>query len=181
MTRLRDTMTHAGTHAGTRAALLAALLGAAARSGAQGTAVDSGPTPSRADTSRACPYVRCALGIAPVWNGLAVVRGSSGAHVATLGFFRARPLPPLFAAHDSAAHYAARAVRVRRQASALTDGGALLLAVGGVRALAAGRLDRGGSIVLGAGAAAFAVSVPLQFAADGHLSRAVWWYNATLR
>ena len=177
MLRLRDM----NTHACTRVALVAALLGAAARSDAQGTSADGSATPSRADTSRGCPYVRCALGIAPVWNGLAVVRGSSGAHVATLGFFRARPLPPLFAAHDSAARYAARAVRVRRLGSALTDGGALLLAVGGVRALAAGRLDGGGRIAVGAGAAALAVSVPLQFAADGHLSRAVWWYNATLR
>jgi hypothetical protein len=32
--------------------------------------------------------------------------------------------------------------------------------------------------VIGAiGAGAFAVSLPLQFSADGLLSRAVWWHN----
>jgi len=149
---------------------LLVLCGAAPPVRAQAAAVlrDSVPSDS------ACPYVRCALGIAPVWNGLAVVRGARGEPVATLGFFRARALP-LFAGHDSAAHYATRAVRVRGVASALTDGGALMLAVGAARALGAGRLDRGGRVLVAAGAATLGVSVPF------HLSRAVWWYNAALR
>jgi len=32
-------------------------------------------------------------------------------------------------------------------------------------------------VVGGVGVAALLVSVPLQFAADGALSRAVWWHN----
>jgi len=130
---------------------------------------------------RECPYVRCALGITPVWNGLAVVRGPSAERVTMLGFFWARPLPPVFAVHDSAARYAARAVRMRRAGSVLTDGGALLLAVGAVKAVSGGRVNRLDRLLLSTGATALAVSVPFQFAADGHLSRAVWWYNATLR
>jgi hypothetical protein len=70
---------------------------------------------------------------------------------------------------------------VRRVASTLTDAGALLLAVGGARTLAAGRVDGVGRAVLATGAVAFGASVPLQFAADGHLSRAVWWRNAPTR
>ena len=145
-------------------------LGAASRASAQDSLATSGR----------CPYVRCALGIAPAWNGLAVVRGAGGERVATLGFFRAGALP-VFAAHDSARYYAARAVRVRRIASVLTDVGALALVGGTVRAIGAGGLDRSGRVAMATGAAAFAVSVPLQFAADGHLARAVWWFNAALR
>lgn len=150
-----------------RVILAIALLAASRRASAQ-------------DSTAACPYVRCALGIAPVWHGLAVVRGARSETVAMLGFFRARPLT-LFAGHDSAGHDAARAFRTRRVASALTDGGALLLAIGAMRALGAGRLDASGRVLLGVGAATLGASVPLQFAADGHLSRAVWWYNAALR
>ena len=34
-----------------------------------------------------CTYARCALSIAPAWNGLDVVSGSSGTRVTGLGFF----------------------------------------------------------------------------------------------
>jgi hypothetical protein len=40
------------------------------------------------------------------------------------------------------------------------------------------RVRRSDGILLGVGGAALGLSVPFQFAADGALSRAVWWHNA---
>lgn len=140
------------------------------------------PSPGTRDT--ACSYERCALTIVPVWNGLAVVRGVTGAQVALLHFFLPRDVSGDIAGRDSLAAGAERAraegyhaVHIRRTAAAFTDGGALLVAVAGIGAIRAGRVRRQDAILAGVGGAAFAVSVPLQFAADGALSRAVWWYN----
>jgi hypothetical protein len=55
--------------------------------------------------------------------------------------------------------------------------GGLAMMVAIVRAASAGRASRTDQVVGGAGLAALLVSVPLQFAADGALSRAVWWHN----
>lgn len=132
----------------------------------------------------ACSYERCALTIVPVWNGLAVVRGVTGHQVALLHFFLPRDVSGDIAGRDSSVAGAERAraegyhaVQIRRTAAAFTDGGALLLAVAGIGAMRAGHMRRQDAILAGVGGAAFAVSVPLQFAADGALSRAVWWYN----
>jgi hypothetical protein len=127
-----------------------------------------------------CAYTDCALGIAPRWNGLDVVRGAAGTRVGSLSFFWPRDVRPSFAGSDSALRYAGRAMRVRRAGALLTDVGGVALAIGAasvarhgdVRGARAG-LAIGGLALLGA-------SVPLQFAADGELSRAVWWYNARL-
>ena len=125
----------------------------------------------------ACSYARCALGIAPRWNGLALVRGSAATQVDNLGFFWPRPLDRTLAGGDSAAHYGARAVRVRRVAAVLTDGGGALLAYALARRLNTGRFTDDARVAAALGTAGVAVSVPLHFAADGLLSRAVWWHN----
>jgi hypothetical protein len=78
---------------------------------------------------------------------------------------------------DSAAAQARRAVGLRRTGAALTDAGIVLLGIAAVRSISAGRLTRANGLIGGAGAAAFGLSVPFQFAADGALSRAVWWHN----
>lgn len=153
-------------------ALCAAPLGASPLR-AQTTVVAA--TPPSADS--ACSYERCALGIAPTWSGLNVVRGTDGTRVASLGFFWPRDLAPVFAGRDSAARYATRAVRVRRGGAVLTDAGILLLGYAVARQIGTGGLRRGDRVAAGAGVAAMAASVPLQFAADGLLSRAVWWHN----
>jgi hypothetical protein len=125
-----------------------------------------------------CTYTRCALGIAPVWNGLALVRGAGNERVANLGFLWTGSLHAVFAGNDSATVYARRAVRTRRTAAVFTDGGALLLAAALYKRVSDGELTSSAKALAIAGGAAFAVSVPLQFRADGHLSRAVWWHNA---
>lgn len=134
------------------------------------------------DRPAECHYIDCALGIAPVWNGLAVVRGAQEARVANLNFFWARDITGAFpgaaASADSARRHGRGAVRLRNRAAVLTNLGGALVAAAVVRR-AAGSRDDGLDLALGGvGATMFAVSVPLHFAADGALSRAVWWYNA---
>jgi hypothetical protein len=142
-----------------------------------------GTDSGRTDTT--CVYERCALGIAPRWNGLEVVRGASGAPLANLHFFWPHDISTTVAGPDlhvrgadSAAAAARHAVRLRRLGAAFIDGGAIVLAGAAVAALTAGKARRGDQQVASAGAAMIVISVPFQFAADGALSRAVWWHNA---
>ena len=139
------------------------------------------PSPAQSRAATTCDYMSCALSIAPRWNGLAVVRGVEEHRVANLSFFWPRDFSGLFATpgsqSDSAASQARRAVRIRRIAAALTNTGAVAVAVAGTRAIVVGRLRSDDAVVLGAGTAAIAVSLPLHFNADGALSRAIWWYN----
>ena len=132
--------------------------------------------PPPGDALASSAYQRDALGIAPVWNGLAVVRGSERSQVANLNFFWPRRMDDAFLG-DSARLYGARAFRTRRVAAVLTDAGVLLLAAAVVRRGSDEAVARRIAI---AGAGAFAVSVPLHFSADDWLARAVWWHNARL-
>lgn len=163
----------------TRALLLATILGAPGIASAQ---VSEPGTSSLSIAT--CSYSACALAIAPRWNGLAVVRGAAGPRVANLSFFWPRDVAAALrggatnsASADSASMEARRAIELRRVGAALTDGGVLLTAAAVAGALKAGHFRRSDSIVAAAGAASLAVSIPFQFAADGALSRAVWWHN----
>jgi hypothetical protein len=78
---------------------------------------------------------------------------------------------------DSALAHAERAFALRRAAAVLTDVGAVAVVAALVHAASAGRADRNDKVAGGAGLASLIVSVPIQFAADGALSRAVWWHN----
>ena len=158
-----------------RILFLALLLGLAPF-GTRPAQAASGSAEAPSDSS--CTYARCALAVVPAWNGLDVVRGEQEQKVARLGFFWTRDVSPVFAGEPHALDFARRAVRTRRTAAVFTDAGIALLAY----ALIGGTTDSGHTstyqgIAIG-GAVAFAVGVPLQFAADGHLSRAVWWHNA---
>lgn len=139
--------------------------------------------PSVAIASR-CDYATCALSIAPTWNGLAVVHGVRGERVANLNFFWPRDISSALGGSDagapgldSAVAQARRAVRIRRIGAVLTDAGLAMAVAGTARALNGGRARRSDAILAGAGIAALGLSVPFQFAADGALSRAVWWHN----
>ncbi|MEO7456928.1 MAG: hypothetical protein ABIY52_11755 [Gemmatimonadaceae bacterium] len=129
----------------------------------------------------ACTYQACALRLAPVWNGLDVVKGAQGQRVTGLGFFWVSDIRPALAANDSALRYAREAMHVRRVAALLTDAGGAALAFVAVRGIANGTLSRGDRVAAAAGGAAFVASVPLQFVADGLLSKSVWWFNSSLR
>lgn len=157
------------------------LLAAASPSAADAQSVT---TKRRDADAPSCAYEECALSIAPTWNGLAVVRGVDGDRVANLNFFWpgdvSRAMVGTDAAApglDSAVAQARRAVQIRRIGAALTDAGIVLAATAAVRALSAGKLRRSDGVIAGAGAASLGLSVPFQFAADGALSRAVWWHN----
>lgn len=130
-----------------------------------------------------CSYAACALTIAPRWNGLAVVQGTTSHTVANLNFFWPRDVSDLLGGTTSPSAQRARetasgAVRLRRIGATLTDGGIILLATAAIRSVSAGHVRQSDAVIAGVGGAAFGLSVPFQFAADGMLSRAVWWYNA---
>lgn len=135
----------------------------------------SAPT-QQPDTAR-CTYTACALRLVPRWNALDAVRGQAGTPVASLGFFYVRDVTPAFATDDSARVYARRATRVRVVAAVMTDAGAVLLALGVIRALRDRAMSTTASGFAVPGAVLLGGSIPLQFAADAHLSTAVWWYN----
>jgi len=123
-------------------------------------------------------YTHCALNVVPRWNGLAVVRGAEEQHVATLGFFIPGSLAGAFGPDSVATALGAQAVRTRRVAAVLTDLGALAMLAGAISAEQSGIDARSRALMIG-GAAAFGVSVPLQFRADGQLARAVWRFNTS--
>ena len=124
-----------------------------------------------------CTYQTCALGLAPVWDGLAVVRGDSERRVATLGFFLPGDVSSVFADDPDALDAARDAVQIRQIGAVLTDGGLVLAATGLARALFRRDWDKLSTGLTVAGAASLGASIPFQFAADGALSRAVWLYN----
>lgn len=142
------------------------------------------PVAAQTVAAPSCTYRACALTIAPTWNGLAVVRASTGERVTNLRFFWPHDVTPALAGADasavgadSAAAHARDAVRLRRIGAALTDAGIVLVASAATGAIRHGRLSRGDGVLAGVGGASLALSVPFQFAADGALSRAVWWHN----
>ena len=132
---------------------------------------------AQARTSANCTYQACALGLAPVWNGLAVVRGDAETKVATLGFFLPGDVSRVFEDDPDALEAARDAVQMRQIGAALTDGGLILAATGIARALFRRDWDNLSTALTATGAASLGVSIPFQFAADGQLSRAVWIYN----
>ena len=157
---------------------LVALLGRPAA--AQGT----GDSRDSAAPSAACGYGACSLSIAPRWSGLAVVRGAAGPQVTNLYFLWPRDIGAALVGADarvpgadSALASAQEALRLRRVGAVLTNASLALAtgaAIGAARGDSRGRWDRR---LLGLASAALVVSVPFHFAADGALSRAVWWHN----
>jgi hypothetical protein len=140
--------------------------------------------PAGAPNDSACTYQACALTIAPRWDGLAVRQGAGGPTIAKLHFFWPIDITPALrgpdtaaVGADSAAAHAWRAVNLRRVGAGFTDLGVVVATATVIRSLAQGRFAERDQILAGAAIGAFIVSVPLQFAADGELSRAVWWHN----
>jgi hypothetical protein len=161
----------------------AAFFAAAAprRASAQQAAV---PTAVPAPNDSATTYRIAALSIAPRWDGLAVVRGANREAVANLHFFWPRNITPELRGTDTTAigldsltRHVQRAVALRRAGAGFTDLGILTMAVAVVRSLRDGRFATRDQQLAAAAVGALVVSVPLQFAADGELSRAVWWHN----
>lgn len=143
------------------------------------------PTPAPApNDSVATSYRSAAFSIAPRWDGLAVVRGANRETVANLHFFWPRDITPELRGTDTTAigldsltRHVQRAVVLRRAGAGFTDLGVLTMAVAVIRSLRDGRFATRDQQLAAAAVGALVVSVPLQFAADGELSRAVWWHN----
>ena len=138
--------------------------------------------PAAAPNDSAMTYRSAALSIAPRWDGLAVVRGANRQRVANLHFFWPRDITSELRGTDTTAigldsltRHAQRAVALRTAGAGFTDLGMLTMAVAIVRSLRDGRFATRDQQLAAAAVGALVVSVPLQFAADGELSRAVWW------
>jgi hypothetical protein len=113
-----------------------------------------------------------------------VVRGSAWQRVTNLHFFWPNDIDDVFrgpdasaVGADSAAAHARRAVQLRWVGAGFTDAGALAIGAAVLRAIGAGHVSKRSQVIAGVGLGALVISVPLQFAADGELSRAVWWHN----
>ena len=124
-----------------------------------------------------CTYESCALGLTPVWNGLAITRGISQRPIANLGFFWPEDVRPVFADNAQALEAAEQALQTRTVGAILTDAGLVLLGTGLARAGFQREFDGLSKALVAAGATSIGVSIPFQFAADGYLSRAIWWHN----
>jgi hypothetical protein len=124
-----------------------------------------------------CNYERCALGLAPTWDGLSITRGESETRIANLGFFIPTDVSRVFQGNDAALDAARDAMDVRRVAAVLTDAGIVLLVTGVARGMFQRDFDNLSKVLAVTGGVSLGASVPLQFAADGLLSRAVWLYN----
>lgn len=134
--------------------------------------------------SATAAYRSAAFSIAPRWDGLAVVRGTNRERVANLHFFWPRDITAELRGTDTTAigldsltRHVQRAVALRRAGAGFTDLGILTMAVAVVRSLRDGQFATRDQQLAAAAVGALVVSVPLQFAADGELSRAVWWHN----
>ena len=113
------------------------------------------------------------------------MRGATQQRVANLHFFWPRDITPALRGLDTTAigadsmiAHARRAVTLRRVGAGFTDFGALTLGVAIARAMRDAHVSKRDQVLAGAALGAVVVSVPLQFAADGELSKAVWWHNA---
>jgi hypothetical protein len=136
--------------------------------------------PLAAQTERTpanCTYESCALGLAPAWNGLAITRGIAQRQIAVLGFFYPDDIRPVFADNPQALEAAEEALRTRTVGAILTDAGLLLLGTGLARAAFQREFDGLSTALALTGGVSLGISVPFQLAADGFLSRAVWWHN----
>jgi hypothetical protein len=134
---------------------------------------------AQAQTAREtnCTYQQCALGLAPVWNGLAVTRGESQEQVALLGFFWPDDVSRAFEGDRQAVQKARDAMATRQVGAVLTDAGIVLAFTGVARGLFHHDWDKFSTALALGGGTALVASVPFQFAADGYLSRAVWLFN----
>jgi len=131
-----------------------------------------------AQTSEACVYATCALGISPRLTALDVVRGDAQARVGSLSFLW--PRATLVRAFDGdvlAAALARHSVRTRRTAATLTGVGIALVTAGAARAALLHRDAQWSAGLAAAGVGAIGISIPVQFAADAQLSRAVFEFN----
>jgi hypothetical protein len=80
---------------------------------------------------------------------------------------------PVFSSSDAATQHATAAFSRRRIAAVLTDAGVILLASAATHAIAPAHRGTAAAV----GAALVASSIPIHFAADAELSRAVWEFN----
>jgi hypothetical protein len=124
-----------------------------------------------------CNYERCALGLAPVWNGLAITRGEEQRKVAVLGFFWPGDVSRVFEDDREATQAAEDAMSIRQIGAILTDAGIVMATTGVARALFRRDWDKVATGLAVAGGVSLGASVPFQFGADGYLSRAVWFFN----
>jgi hypothetical protein len=127
-----------------------------------------------------CGFARCGLNIIPRLTALDVVRGENEVRVGSLAFLWPSDVSPVFANDAIARGFAHRATSRRRVGAMMTDVGLAFAAGGVIGMLRDGGHIRGVSSVFAiSGGVLVGASIPVHFAADADLSRAVWRYNQT--
>jgi len=127
-----------------------------------------------------CAYVDCALRLEPTTFGRRLVRGASGQVVGGFGFFHSSAIDSLLAGPDSAAANARRYKSEQHTGDLYFFAG--LTAILGSAAYYSSHQDGVGFELAGV-TAGWILSIPANRhyrRSELHLSRAVWWYNATL-
>src|SRR5262245_9907583 len=154
------------------------LLVAATSAGLYAQSEATAQTSSDAPTQRPCTYETCALRLDPGFFGTRLVRGMPGERV-PLGAWSQHAVP-LFSQSDSAASHAARYVRATRQEAGLGLLATMFVTTAFVRSRM-GHNDDGNAILALTGSGLILITLPVEIRAQKHLSRAIWWYNSTLR
>ena len=127
-----------------------------------------------------CGYVDCGLRLEPSTLGRRLVRGASGQVVGGFGFFHSSAVDSLLAGPDSTAAHARRYKSERHIGNLYFLAG--LAALVGSAAHYSTRADAGKVELVGLTASwMFSTAAGRRYVrSEQHLSRAVWWYNATL-
>jgi hypothetical protein len=137
--------------------------------------------PRAVATAVGCTYETCAVRVEGGLFAERLVRGAPGERVSTLG-----PLGGgvdlLLGGPDSAAVHAQSYVRNVKWSVPLAIAGAVALSVSSssTSGFKSGRTSNGDVVSAIAGAVALAISVPFELRARRELSRAIWWYNASM-
>jgi hypothetical protein len=128
-----------------------------------------------------CTYMRCALRVEYSFRGAALVRGTQGERVGGISIF-GPGVPLLRNRSDSSGIYARRYLHNARWNAALgvIGGVALGTAIMMLNKEGPNDFDDRIWVLYGVGAAGLWGSLPFSLKAQRSLSRAVWWYNATL-
>jgi len=135
--------------------------------------------PAQTPADSQCTYQACALRIErSFFNPIRVVSGASGDVIK--GGASGQRLEAMLVGSDSATSYLRKYARANKRSTVLGLLGVGAYAFGFFHSDHYRHTSTGDAIAVVAGAVLVTASIPSGFAAQRHLSRAIWWYNESL-